>query len=208
MFRQSHVAILLVGICVGLLLTAPARGGRLFARPDQKADSVQKAYGVGAVQKFLPLGQVQKGYDFAPMQKAYAPVAPIQKEYDFAPTQKMYSPIAPVQKFGPAQKGGGAACCCPAYSGIRYHNHPLLRKRCCRCHPPIQTVLMVQDPRYCCCGTSVPVCISACCTGAPQVSSRVGLLGCGYVTYRWCCGFTIKVVFRARGDIVVHTYGL
>lgn len=189
MFRQSHTATLLIIICVGLLLTASARGGRLFDRPDQKADSVQKAYGMGAMQKLLPRAQVQKGYGFAP-------------------AQKMYSPVAPMQKFGPAQKGVGTACCCPAYGCIRYHNHPLFRKRCCRCCPPIQTVLMVQDPRYCCCATPVPVCISACCKGAPQVSSRKGVLGCGYVTYRWCCGFKIKVVFRAKGDIVVHTYGL
>ena len=43
-----------------------------------------------------------------------------------------------------------------------------------------------------------------CCSDTPRVKCRCGLLGRGYVTYEWCCGFTIRVVFQLDGDIVVH----
>lgn len=159
-----------------------------FGGPFQRAEPVQKGVEMGSAQKIFTAG---------PMQKAYAA----------APAQKLLMPAEPVQKYGPVQKMA-ASCRCPQYCGIRYRSHPLPRKRCCGCNPPMQTVLAVQDPRHCCCGIQIPVCISACCTGAPQVSSRVGLLGCGYVTYRWCCGYSVKVIFRGSGEIVVHTYGL
>jgi hypothetical protein len=32
------------------------------------------------------------------------------------------------------------------------------------------------------------------------------LLGRRGVTYRWCCGMTVDVIFRLRGDILVRCY--
>ena len=189
MLRLRTIGVLFAFSALLLLVSAHAWAGDLLGGPFQRAAPAQKGLLLGSAQKVV------------------AP-APIQKMYGAAPSQKLPMPAAPVQKYGPAQKVAVSSCCCPHYSGISYHRHRLLRKRCCACHPPVQTVLAVQDPRYCCCGVEIPVCISACCTGAPQVQSHVGLLGCGYVTYRWCCGYTVKVVFRRRGDIVVHTYGL
>ncbi len=174
-----------------LVFSSHSLAGDLLGGPFQRAESVQKAFNV----------------DVGSAQKIFAP-SPSQKIYGMAPAQKLMMPAQPVQKYGPMQKMAAPSCCCPQYCGIRYHSHRLPRRRCCACHPPMQTVLAVQDPRHCCCGIEIPVCISGCCTGAPQVRSRVGLLGCGYVTYRWCCGYTVKIIFRARGDIVVHTYGL
>jgi hypothetical protein len=190
MLRLRTIATLLA-LAAGLVLisSSHALAEGLFGGPFQRAEPAQKAIDMGSAQKiFMP--------------------SPAQKIYDMAPAQKVMMPVEPMPTYGPMQKMAASSCCCPQYGAIRYHNHPLLRKRCCACHPAIQTILAVQDPRHGCCGIEIPVCISACCTGAPQVSSRVGLLGCGYVTYRWCCGFTIKIIFRARGDILVHTYGL
>ena len=49
--------------------------------------------------------------------------------------------------------------------------------------PPARAVLQVKDP--CCgrCPVEIPVCIPVCCTDAPKVRCRCGLLGRGYVTY-------------------------
>jgi hypothetical protein len=77
---------------------------------------------------------------------------------------------------------------------------------CCGCEPPIKTVLLVKDPVTCCC-VEVPICLPACCTDAPEVCAREGLLGRGVVTHDWCCGFSVKVTFRNRGDVVVTYSG-
>jgi hypothetical protein len=98
--------------------------------------------------------------------------------------------------------------CCHQYRGIQYRNHRLWKKPCHRCEPPVEMVLYVQDPRCGRCAVEVPVYVPARCAGSPQVHSHVGLLGCGYVTYKWCGGFTIKVVLRRSGEIIVHYFGL
>ena len=89
---------------------------------------------------------------------------------------------------------------------ITYRQHGL-RRVYSGCEPPIQALLEVENP--CCCGPllAVPVCLPACCTDVPDVSSRRGLLGRGIVTYSYCCGLTIKVVFERCGDVTVHYYG-
>jgi len=88
---------------------------------------------------------------------------------------------------------------------ITYRNRGCLDV-CCGCEPPIQTVLLVKDPVTCCC-IEVPICLPPCCTDAPKVCGREGLFGRGIVDYDWCCGFSVKVTFRARGDIVVTYVG-
>jgi hypothetical protein len=99
-----------------------------------------------------------------------------------------------------------AVDCCPQRC-IRYVKHRRLRCVCCGCcKPPVETVLRVQDPCDCTV-VEVPVCLPPCCEDAPCVRSRCGLLCRGVVTYDWCCGFKVRVVFRHCGDIVVHTFG-
>lgn len=90
---------------------------------------------------------------------------------------------------------------------ISYCHHRTLRKTCCGCCDTLKILLPVQDP--CCCTNivEVPVCLPGCCTDAPCVSSRCGLFGRGIVTYTWCCGYKVRVVFNKCGDVVVHSYG-
>jgi hypothetical protein len=79
-------------------------------------------------------------------------------------------------------------------------------KLCCTCDPPVPTVLLVKNP---CtgCDVEVSVCMPACCTGEPVVCNGTGLLGRNVVTYEWCCGYRVKVVFRLCGDVLVVTWG-
>jgi hypothetical protein len=117
-----------------------------------------------------------------------------------------------MQKAIPLAKGdclcGKSSCGCHQERHIRYRHEwvpgKLDKRVCCTCDPPARAVLQVTDP--CCrrCPVEIPVCVPVCCTGTPQVKSRCGLLGRGYITYEWCCGFTIRVVFQLDGDIVVH----
>ena len=102
------------------------------------------------------------------------------------------------------------SCCNPKAVKIIYRNHALCRKRCCKGHhPAVPTCLMVNDPcTPCSCPIEVPVCIPVCATGLPRIAHHRGLFGRPVVTYTWCTGFTIKLVFRKRGDLLVHYYGL
>lgn len=77
------------------------------------------------------------------------------------------------------------------------------RKVCCDpCQPPIKQTLTFCHP---CtgCKVAVDVCLPGCCTGCPQVSERCTLIGCGAVTYQWCCGFSATVRFARSGDVTV-----
>lgn len=117
-----------------------------------------------------------------------------------ATAQKMFMPYV--------QKGGmpcGPNCGCPPQRRIEYRNHCRpVRKGDFLCAPPIQTVLAVPDGSSCQGAVEVPVCIPACCTDAPRVEARRGLLGRTRVLYRWCCGFEVEVVFCGNGDLIVH----
>jgi len=73
--------------------------------------------------------------------------------------------------------------------------------------PPKKIVLVVKDPCYCDCSLEVPICLPSCCKGEPCVTSRCGVLCRGVVTYKWCCGFRVKVIFRNCGDVLVVSYG-
>jgi hypothetical protein len=109
--------------------------------------------------------------------------------------------VAPqVAAYTPAAYPVSVATPCITYRGQRALNV------CCGCEPPIKTVLLVKDPVTCCC-VEVPICLPACCTDVPEVCAREGLLGRGIVTHDWCCGFSVKVMFRARGDVVVTYSG-
>jgi hypothetical protein len=66
-------------------------------------------------------------------------------------------------------------------------------------------VLQVYDPCCCCC-IDVPVCVPACCCN-PCASSRGGLLVRGVTTYRFDCGYRVRIVMGHKGNLAVHTYG-
>jgi hypothetical protein len=71
----------------------------------------------------------------------------------------------------------------------------------------VQLVMVTQDPADGCC-YEIPMCIPACCTGEPKISSGRGLLGRGVVEYCWQCGFRAKVKFRhTLGDVRVDYEG-
>jgi hypothetical protein len=77
-----------------------------------------------------------------------------------------------------------------------------------RCQAQVAMTMVADNPADCvACPVEVPLCIPCCCTDAPTVTSRCGLLGRGIVEYCWSCGFTATVVFRASGDVVVHYRG-
>lgn len=76
----------------------------------------------------------------------------------------------------------------------------------CECKPGVPTVLKVKDPCTCC-EAEVQVCIPACCTGEPTVCAGTGVFCRDVVTYEWCCGYRVKVVFKRTGDLLVTTWG-
>jgi hypothetical protein len=75
----------------------------------------------------------------------------------------------------------------------------------CCCPPaPIEVSLCVAPPCRCC-NTTVCVCVPGCCTEAPTVCWKTGLLGRSVGTYTWpCCGHEVKVVVTRRGEVKVR----
>lgn len=71
--------------------------------------------------------------------------------------------------------------------------------------PKMDVVMITQNPADGC-YYEIPLCLPACCTGAPSVASRCGLMGRGVVEYCWECGLVVEVKFRLRGDVEVE-YG-
>lgn len=67
----------------------------------------------------------------------------------------------------------------------------------------IETVMIAQNPADGC-HYEIPLCLPACCIGAPSVECDRGLLGRGVVEYCWPCGLEVKVIFRLRGDVKVE----
>jgi hypothetical protein len=112
-----------------------------------------------------------------------APPAPVRA----APSQAVYEPI---------------------YKELPVTNHIMHvgARRFARCHRGMMHAkLEVTNPADCKgCYYWVSAKVPACCEGEPSRSGRVGILGRGVVEYRWSCGWTVKVVFRTRGDVVLH----
>ena len=125
----------------------------------------------------------------------------VQPEMLPAPATALMEPpdLAPA----PAQKYLGLVAA-PKYH-FHHKHHRTLRKTCCGRCPPQKVILDVQDP----CGRPVEVCVSipGCCHGDPRVLKDRDILGRFSYTYRWQSGYKIDVVFRPRGDVVVHTWG-
>lgn len=71
--------------------------------------------------------------------------------------------------------------------------------------PFVELTMVTQNPADGC-FYEIPMCLPACCTGEPQVTSYCGLFGRGVVKYCYECGLEIEVKFRLRGDVEVE-YG-
>jgi hypothetical protein len=74
------------------------------------------------------------------------------------------------------------------------------------CAPPIQTVLTATNPCTCC-PVAIPVCVPACCVGAPSVSCHRGLFGASVIDFDWACGYRVTVRFKHNGQVVVVSRG-
>ncbi|MCI0332295.1 MAG: hypothetical protein L0228_03590 [Planctomycetes bacterium] len=71
----------------------------------------------------------------------------------------------------------------------------------------VELVMIAQNPADGC-FYEIPMCIPACCTGEPIVSSGRGIFGRGVVEYCWECGFRAIVKFRhVLGDVKVEYEG-
>ena len=101
-----------------------------------------------------------------------------------------------------------ADCCGPICSYqpcIKYVD----KTHCCNCCSDavkIETVLQVKDPCTCCL-VDVPVCLPACCSGAPCVDTKCGALDNSKTFYTWPSGYEVKVVANKRGVITVVYLG-
>jgi hypothetical protein len=71
--------------------------------------------------------------------------------------------------------------------------------------PFVQLSMVTQNPADGCL-YEIPMCLPACCTGEPKVTSYCGLFGRGVVKYCYECGLEVEVKFRLRGDVEVE-YG-
>jgi hypothetical protein len=71
----------------------------------------------------------------------------------------------------------------------------------------VHLVMVTQNPADGC-FYEIPLCIPACCTGEPIVSSGQGIFGRGVVEYCWACGFRAEIKFRhVLGDVKVEYEG-
>ena len=110
----------------------------------------------------------------------------------------------PPAEVAPVIEATPAAVCCPIQV-LRETALPSA-KHAYRCYGQgAPQVLCVDNPADCTGKLySVPVCVPACCVGEPVCcGTKVGLLGRGYVTYRWSCGFEATVVFRVHGGVLI-----
>lgn len=73
------------------------------------------------------------------------------------------------------------------------------------CPPPPPQHIVLQVCHPCTgCTIDVPVCVPACCTGAPTVCFRNTLIGNGKTVFEWCCGYQVVVRYTHCGYRVVQ----
>ncbi|QDV72414.1 hypothetical protein [Botrimarina mediterranea] len=148
------------------------------------------------------------------------PAAPVEEPVEQSPVEQsvVVTPAEPaaqpsaepapsvvVAEHAPAPAG---PVCCPI--NVVDYRTTLSAKRAYRCYGPgVNTAVCVDNPADCTgAHYEVPLCVPACCTGAPRVcNARPGLLGRGKVDIVWDCGFTATVVFRAHGGAIVIYQG-
>jgi hypothetical protein len=70
--------------------------------------------------------------------------------------------------------------------------------------PPPQNVVLVVCHPCTGCEFQVPVCIPACCQGAPSICFQHTLIGPGKAVFTWTCGHRVVVRFTRRGGYIVR----
>jgi len=144
-----------------------------------------------------------------------AEVAEVSESAAPAEESVMVTPVEPAPQLEPAPTAAvvpaapapAGPICCPIH--VIDYRTTLSAKRAYRCYGPgVNTSVCVDNPADCT-GThyEVPLCVPACCTGAPRVCPSTGLLGRGKVDLVWDCGFTATVVFRVHGGAIVIYQG-
>jgi hypothetical protein len=93
---------------------------------------------------------------------------------------------------------------CHIFTPLVHYRSSWFCPPCCVAYEPVEVTLLVKDPASCDCYAEIPVCIPSCCVDEATICNRAGILGRRWVDYEWQCGFKISVLFRARGDVVVH----
>jgi hypothetical protein len=69
-----------------------------------------------------------------------------------------------------------------------------------KCPPPPPKEIILQVCHPCTgCTYNVPVCVPACCCGAPTVCFKDTLIGYGKVVFEWDCGHRVVVRFPPGG---------
>jgi hypothetical protein len=142
---------------------------------------------------------------FEPVQRYAYP--PIQKPDAFS-AQAYPSVVA--QKFLAVQKQPvalplAATCCTP---NITYRHHGCCKRRaCCSCESSCQVILPVKNPKGCGCILQIPVPVPPGCQDIPCGKDRCGLFVSGVATFKWACGYRVKIILLHRGDVIVHTFG-
>ena len=71
--------------------------------------------------------------------------------------------------------------------------------RACCPPPPPQTVILVVCHPCTDCKYEIPVCVPACCQGAPSACFRNTLVGCGKTVFEWSCGYRVVVRYTHNG---------
>ncbi|TWT88306.1 hypothetical protein Mal64_17850 [Pseudobythopirellula maris] len=133
-------------------------------------------------------------------------LAPQSADAPPAAVETMPPPVpTPAYAAGAPMAAPAIECCPIRVADYRTHRSA---KRLYRCQESVDLTLCVDNPADCCRQYfAVPVCVPCCCVGEPRVcDTRVGLLGRGYVTYAWDCGFTATVAFRPLHQDVIVSY--
>src|SRR5438876_5871465 len=74
-----------------------------------------------------------------------------------------------------------------------------IHHRLCCPPPPPQTVVLVVCHPCTDCKYEIPVCVPACCEGAPAVCFQRTLVGCGRTVFQWTCGYQVVVRYTRNG---------
>jgi hypothetical protein len=65
--------------------------------------------------------------------------------------------------------------------------------------PPPQNVVLVVCHPCTCCDLQIPVCVPACCQGAPSICFQRTVIGPGKAVFTWSCGHQVVVRFTRNG---------
>lgn len=163
------------------------------------ADSTSQTSAQGLFARLQPTSPSDQPVELLPPQ----PTLPSSPRIQQPPViQQPYVQQPYIQKPLIVQK---PAVYCPDYC-VTYRSHRR-RRSCCGYCTPTQMIVPVADPVRCGCAAEVCITVPSCCTGAPHVTSKVGLFGRGIVIYKWPNGQMVQVIFKKHvPEVMVHTF--